>query len=102
MTGNQAADSSGKHPQQETGRIIRAIGLGAGPVAAPFIAVALQPVLGAAVLAGEMILVLVVLGIVVYGTQDQAERAFRLLRWLRSQPEPPAPTLPVKGRAHRS
>jgi|ERR1035438_6467823 hypothetical protein len=102
MAGNKAPDASGKCSQQEASRATRAIGLGAGPVVAPFAAVALQPVFGAALLAAELVLVLIVLGIVVYGTQDHADRAFRLLRWLRSRPEPPAPIPPDEDKALRS
>jgi hypothetical protein len=91
MASNEAPDAVGTRSQQEAGRVIRAIGLGAGPAAAPFAAAALQPVLGAALLATELVFVLIVFGIVVYGTQEQVDWVFRLLRWLRSRPEPPAP-----------
>ena len=101
MAGNEALDAADTRPQQETGRVIRAIGLGAGPVAAPFAAVALQPVLGAALLAAELVTVLVVFTIVVYGSQEHANRVFRLLRWLRGRPEPPAPTSLNEDKAPR-
>jgi hypothetical protein len=45
-------------------------------------------------LLGEVmaIIELVVIVTVLFGNQVLSERAFRLLRWLRNQPEPPAPT----------
>jgi hypothetical protein len=91
MAGSGAPDAIGAHVQREASRVIRAIGLGAGPAAAPFAAAALLPELGAAVLAVELLLTLIVFGIVVYGTQDRVDRVFRLLRWLYNRPEPPAP-----------
>ena len=91
MAGSGAPDPIGAHVRHKASKIIRAVGPGAGPAAAPFAAAALLPEMGAAVLAVELILTLIVLGIVVYGTQDRANRVFRLLRWLYNRPEPPAP-----------
>jgi len=92
MASNEAPDATGTRPQHETGRVIRVIGLGAGTASAPFAAATLVPVLGAALLAAELAFVLMVFGIAVYGTQERADRVFRLLRWLSGRPEPPAPT----------
>lgn len=93
MASNKALDTTGTRPQKGFSPVIRAIGLGAGPAAAPLAAV-LHPVLEAVLLATELIFVLIVFGIVVYGTQEQADRIFRLLRWLRNRPEPPASASP--------
>lgn len=87
MANHGAPDAGGTHLRSEAGRII----LGAGPAAAPFTAAAFHPVMGAAVLVTELVFVLIVFGIIVYGTREQADRVFRLLRWLRNCPEPPAP-----------
>jgi hypothetical protein len=92
MASFQAPDPNGTHLPQEARRIIHAIGKGAGPAAAPIAAAALLPVLGVAVLVAELTLVLIVFGIAVYGTQERVDRIFRLLRWLRSRPEPSPPT----------
>jgi hypothetical protein len=91
ITSNEALDATGTQPRQELSRVIRAISLGAGPAAAPLAATAFDPVLGAALLAAELVFVLIVFGIAVYGPQEQVDRVFRLLRWLRNRPEPPAP-----------
>jgi hypothetical protein len=100
MASNQTPDTSSARPQQEIGRLFHTIGRGAGPVTVPFAAAALQPVLGVALLAAELVFILIVFGIVVYGTHEQADRVFRLLRWLRSRPEPSAPiTLQAKDPA---
>src|ERR1035441_7963716 len=87
MANHGAPDAGGTHLRSEAGRII----LGAGPAAAPFTAAAFHPVMGAAVLVTELVFVLIVFGIIVYGTREQADRVFRLLRWLRNCKEPPAP-----------
>jgi hypothetical protein len=34
---------------------------------------------------------LVITGTALFGSQAVSERAFRLLRWITNQPEPPAP-----------
>jgi hypothetical protein len=94
MASNEAPDAAGARPEQKADGVIRAIGFGAGTAAAPFATAVLEPVLGAALLAAELVFVLIVFGTVVYGTQEHADRIFRLLRWLRSRPEPPAPTSP--------
>jgi hypothetical protein len=91
MADSGAPDAIGANVRQESSRVIRAIGLSVGPAAAPFAAAALLPEMGAAVLAVELVLTLLVFGIAVYGTQEQADRVFRLLRWLYNRPEPPAP-----------
>jgi hypothetical protein len=91
MASNEAPDATVTHLRQEAGRMIRPIAIGAGPAAAPLAAAALHPVLGAALLVTELVFVLIVFGVVIYGTQEQVDRVFRLLRWLRSRPEPPAP-----------
>ena len=90
MVSNEAPDAAGTSPQQKSGGVVRAISFGVGPAAAPIAAVTFHPVLGVALLAAELVFVLTVLGIVVYGAQERADRVFRLLRWLRSRPEPPA------------
>lgn len=71
-----------------TGKIVRAVGLGTGP-AAGSLTIAFEPALGAVVLLTEMAFVLILFAIVVFGTQEQADRVFRLLRWLRNSSEPP-------------
>ena len=91
MASSGAPNANGTPLRQEAGKVIHTIGLGAGPAAAPFVAAALLPVCGVAVLVAELVFVLILFGIVVYGTQEHADRVFRLLRWLRSRPEPPAP-----------
>jgi hypothetical protein len=93
MASSEAPDATGTHFRQEASKVSWA----AGPAAFPFAAAALRPVLGIAVLVAELVFVLILFGIVVYGAKEQADRVFRLLRWLRNRPEPPAPTSPTRG-----
>jgi hypothetical protein len=37
------------------------------------------------------LLILVLVGTALFGSDDKQERAFRLLRWIRDKPEPPSP-----------
>ncbi len=91
MTRNKAPDAASTRSQQESGRVIRAISFGVGPVAAAFAAAGLRPVFGTALLTAELVFVLMVFMIAVFGAQQHVDRVFRLLRWLRNCPEPPAP-----------
>jgi hypothetical protein len=91
MASSSGRDAPGTHRRPETGRVIGALGLSAAPAAVPFATAALRPVFGIAVLAAELAFALVLSGIAIFGTQEQADRVFRLLRWLRNRAEPPAP-----------
>jgi hypothetical protein len=44
-----------------------------------------------ALVAVELLVVLVVMGAALFGSQEISERAFRLLRWVSNRPEPEAP-----------
>jgi uncharacterized membrane protein YfbV (UPF0208 family) len=90
----EAPDPRSKHLRQKVHKVTHAIRLGAGLAAAPVSVIALPPALGAAALAAELAFAVALAGIVIYGTREQADRTFRLLRWLRDRPEPPAPTSP--------
>jgi hypothetical protein len=95
MASSGTHDAFGARSRRVTGRAIYAMGMGAGPAAVPLAAAACLPTLGVAVLAAELVIVLTLFGTVVYGTQERVDRVFRLLRWIRNCPEPPAlPTAP--------
>ena len=46
--------------------------------------------------AGTTVIVLVLLGVVLFGSKDTCERAFRLMRWAANRPEPP-PLLEIQA-----
>jgi len=48
-------------------------------------------VLGIAEAALVVVLIAVLCYMVFFGTEEQCERSFRLLRWLRNEPEPESP-----------
>jgi hypothetical protein len=89
MASSETHDGAGARLRQATGGAICAIGMGAGPAVVPLAAAACLPILGVAVLVAEMVIILTLFGIVVYGTQEHVDRVFRLLRWIRNCPEPP-------------
>jgi hypothetical protein len=43
------------------------------------------------------LLILVIVGIILFGSEARQERAFRLLRWLADKPEPPSPDSKSRG-----
>jgi hypothetical protein len=95
MASSGTRDAADRRLRQVNGRAICAIGMSTGPAAAPLAAAACQPILGAAVLAAELVIVLTLFGIIVFGTQEHVDRVFRLLRWIRNCPEPAgSPTSP--------
>jgi hypothetical protein len=57
----------------------------------PVVGGVLHPILGEIVFLVELVLVLTLVGTALFGSLDLSERAFRLLRWIRNRPEPPAP-----------
>jgi hypothetical protein len=48
-------------------------------------------------LAGVAVIVLIFLIAILYGSNNTCERAFRLLRWVANQPEPPPPNPGAEG-----
>ena len=47
------------------------------------------------------VLALVLVSVILFGGEDRKNRAFRLLRWAKDKPEPPAPPEPpAKTRTH--
>ncbi len=86
--------SSGEHDAHDThlwpwpGRVLSAFGVSAVLTAVPSFTAGVRPVFGIAVLAAEVVFVLALSGIAIFGKQEQADRVFRLLRWLRNRPEP--------------
>jgi hypothetical protein len=101
MASSGTRDAAGTRLRHEASMVIGPISLGVRTAAAPFVAAALLPALGAAVLAAELVFALILFGIVVYGTQEKADRVFRLLRWARNCPEPPAPSGKAQARLDR-
>lgn len=50
-----------------------------------------DPLLGVVAFGAELLVALLVIAIVLFGSQARTERAFRLLRWVADRPEPPGP-----------
>jgi hypothetical protein len=80
----------------------RALGAGAGVLGSEGVAGFLHPAVGEALAVADVVVPLVlglVLIIVILAGSDQAcERAFRLLRWAANRPEPAAPAAPRAAR----
>jgi hypothetical protein len=51
----------------------------------------LHPLLGEVIAITEIVIVLTVTAVALFGSKALSERAFRLLRWFGNRPEPPAP-----------
>jgi hypothetical protein len=51
----------------------------------------LHPLLGEVIAIAEIVVVLTVIAVALFGSRALSERAFRLLRWFGNRPEPPAP-----------
>jgi hypothetical protein len=51
----------------------------------------LHPLLGEVIASTEIVVVLTVIAVALFGSKALSERAFRLLRWFGNRPEPPAP-----------
>lgn len=91
MPGPKRRRRTDPRAHQRAIRQLRVLGLSLSPLAAPLAAAAFNPVLGIIVPMIELIVVLALIGIVVYGHQEQVDRIFRLLRWFRDRAEPPRP-----------
>jgi len=52
----------------------------------------LRPAFGEALAATCVVVVLVLLGAILCGSDKTCERVFRLLRWAANRPEPPGPS----------
>jgi len=73
----------------------KTVGVVIASLGTPAAAEVLHPLLGEIITSAEAVVVLVVILMAVFGNQDQRERAFRLLRWLRDRPEPPSQDHPA-------
>lgn len=72
-------------------RSARSTVTGVTAVGIPAVSEVLHPVLGEIVIIVELVLALTIIVMVLFGSSDARERAFRLLRWIDNRPEPPAP-----------
>lgn len=90
MTTVPAPGSRGRRP------VARSVAVGAGSIGSPAALLYTGHTTAAAVLGiAEAALVVVFIAVLCYmvffGTEEQCERSFRLLRWLRNEPEPESP-----------
>jgi hypothetical protein len=69
----------------------RSVGTAAASAGAPAAIAVLHPLTGAAIAIIEMAVALTIIGTALFGSRELSERAFRLLRWIGSRPEPPSP-----------
>jgi hypothetical protein len=79
------------HAARAKGCCLLACGLGAD-ASLTYFSRDLGTILTLAEFAGAAVIVLVLLIAILYGNRDTCERAFRLLRWVASRPEPPPPS----------
>ena len=68
----------------------RAAGIGLTSLAAPVSIAAVAPLPGEIAAAVELLAMLTIIGTALFGSQALSDRGFRLLRWIRNRPEPPA------------
>ncbi|HUY52287.1 MAG TPA: hypothetical protein VMV92_42380 [Streptosporangiaceae bacterium] len=69
----------------------RSVGAGATSLGTPLVLGMLHPLLGEVIASIEIAVILMVIAVVLFGSKETCERAFRLLRWFGNRPEPPAP-----------
>jgi hypothetical protein len=83
----------------------RALGAGTGLVGTEGIAGYLHPALGEVLAAADVItpviITLILLTVILFGSKEKVERVFRLLRWIANRPEPAGPAPPGPGRRRR-
>ena len=72
-------------------RSARSIVAGVTTVGVPVVGEVLHPLLGEIVTIAELLLVLTIVAMALFGDQEARERAYRLLRWISNRPEPPTP-----------
>jgi hypothetical protein len=76
----------------------RSVGAGVASIGTPLGVAMVDPLLGELMAVMEfVVLLLIVPGTALFGSQILSERAFRLLRWLGNRPEPPGPTDQRRG-----
>src|SRR5215468_6244842 len=98
-TANTGASNHGNGPgqQRRLGRPIRlALGTGAGVGTELMLSYhhqALETISVVCDIGLPALLILVIVGIILFGSEARQERAFRLLRWLADKPEPPSPDI---------
>jgi hypothetical protein len=92
-TGDRSDDERqvGSAPERSDRLSWRSVGAGAASLATPVGIGVLHPVLGEVVAVIEVAVVLIIIGTALFGSPALSDRAFRLLRWIRNQPEPQAP-----------
>jgi hypothetical protein len=77
----------------------RVLGTGAAVVAGEGVAAYLQPALREALAAADIVtplaIVIVLITVILRGSNQTVDRVFRLLRWISNRPEPPAPQPPL-------
>jgi hypothetical protein len=75
----------------------RAIGAGMASLGTPAGIGMLHPMLGELIATIEVVVVFTIIGTALFGSATLSERAFRLMRWIGNQPEPPAPPTTHSG-----
>jgi len=86
---------SRKAPQEGPRPPWRLMGAGAGVLGIEGATLYLHPALGECLIAADAIVpavvALVLLAVILRGSNETCERVFRLLRWVANRPEPPGP-----------
>jgi hypothetical protein len=90
---NGSVERAGTARQADRSRAPRRpFGVGAGAIGVPAVIGYLHPAFGVILASSEAVVIVVVFAAALFGSPAISERAFRLLRWLRNRPEPPAPS----------
>jgi hypothetical protein len=69
----------------------RSFRIGVSIIGAPAAISYIHPTLGLSLFITQAVTLMIVFAAALFGTQTISDRAFRLLRWLASRPEPAAP-----------
>jgi len=89
-------DGGGPRQERRLPRPVRfAVGAGAGVLGEVILGYhyqTLQTISMACDVGLPTLLILVLIGTILFGSDDRKERAFRLLRWIADKPEPPGPS----------
>ena len=94
----RAADTDSAMPIAREPAVWRSVAANVTALGAPVCIGLLHPLLLEIVSITELVMALTIISLALFGSPDLIDRAFRLLRWIRNRPEPPAPEASGAGR----
>jgi hypothetical protein len=90
--GEPTSASATSSPPARQGTPWRPAVTGAASLGTPLGIGVLNHLLGEIIATSEVLVVLTIIAVALFGSDALSERAFRLLRWFGNRPEPPAPS----------